>query len=200
VVALAVLMVLSIIGLIAAAVGGVDAGVLRDMSRPEYARGLITFLFAVVTIGSALLLIVSGLIGPGDDVSERKFQRGKEVLSLLLGVFGTIVGYYFGSSHTGGTPALRVSAIETLPSLTAAGTVITARALVAGGSPPYRYVITLDGGMGKEPQHVSENGVISERVTLGNSSPNKTHSIHLTVEDAIGQKTEAATTIEVPLK
>jgi hypothetical protein len=36
VVALAALMVLSIIALIAAAVGGVDAGVLRDMSRPEY--------------------------------------------------------------------------------------------------------------------------------------------------------------------
>jgi len=196
VVALAALMVLSIIALIAAAVGGVDAGVLRDMSRPEYARGLITFLFAVVTIGSALLLIVAGLIGSGDEVSDRKFQRGKEVLSLLLGVFGTIVGYYFGSTHAGAMAALRISGIEALPSVTAAGTVVSARALAAGGSPPYRYVITLDGGNGKETQQVSENGVISERITLPKEPRNKTHSLHLTVEDAVGQKAESATTIE----
>jgi hypothetical protein len=188
-------MVLSIIALIAAAVGGVDAGVLRDMSRQEYARGLITFLFAVVTIGSALLLIVAGLLGTGDEVSERKFQRGKEVLSLLLGVFGTIVGYYFGSTHAGATSTLRVSGIEALPSVTPAGDVVTARALVAGGSPPYRYVITLDGGSGKEAQHVSENGVISERVTLPTQTLNKAHNLHLAVEDAVGQKTETETTI-----
>ena len=193
-------MVLSIIALIAAAVGGVDAGVLRDMSRPEYARGLITFLFAVVTIGSALLLIVAGLIGAGDEVSERKFQRGKEVLSLLLGVFGTIVGYYFGSTHAGATAALRVSAIEALPSVTPSGTIISAKALVAGGSPPYRYVIVLDGGNGKETEHVSENGVISDRLTLPGASTTQAHSLHLTVEDAVGQKTETATTIEVPPK
>lgn len=197
-VALAALMVLSIIALIAAAVGGVDAGVLRDMSRPEYARGLITFLFAVVTIGSALLLIVTGLVGASDEVRERKFQRGKEVLSLLLGVFGTIVGYYFGSSHAGATATLRVSGIEALSSATPAGAVVTARALVAGGAPPYRYVITLDGGNGKEPQHVSENGVISERVALPN--PNRAHNLHLTIEDAVGQKAETATTIEAQPK
>ena len=53
------LLVGSVIALIAAAVLGLDRGVLQNMANPEYARGLITFLFAVVTIGSALLLIVA---------------------------------------------------------------------------------------------------------------------------------------------
>jgi len=58
-VVIAMLLVGSVIALIAAAVLGLDRGVLQNMANPEYARGLITFLFAVVTIGSALLLIVA---------------------------------------------------------------------------------------------------------------------------------------------
>ena len=82
------------------------------------------------------------------------------------------------------------------PSVTGSGTVVSARALAAGGSPPDRDVITLDGGNGKEPQHVSENGVTSERITLPKEPRNKAHGLHLTVEDAVGQKAEFATIIE----
>jgi hypothetical protein len=107
------------------------------MADREYARGLITFLFAVVTIGTALVLIVSALIGSEDSISEKQFQHGKEVFSLLLGVFGTIVGFYFGSTipSTASAP-LRVSALEVLPNTAVPGSVITTRPLVAGGVPP----------------------------------------------------------------
>ena len=29
---------------------------------------------------------------------KERFDRGKEVLSLLIGIFGTIIGFYFGSA------------------------------------------------------------------------------------------------------
>src|SRR5579871_2195222 len=64
---------------------GWDKGtLLRNMASIEYARGLITYLFAVVTIGTAVVLVVSALTYSSDPKSDEKFQRAKEILSLLL--------------------------------------------------------------------------------------------------------------------
>lgn len=40
------------------------------------------------------------------------FSVEKKYCRYCFGVFGTIVGYYFGSTHAGATAALRVSGIE----------------------------------------------------------------------------------------
>src|SRR5262245_5645685 len=92
------LIALAILGgtfvLIGAAILGKDSGVLARMSDSTFARGLITYLFTVVTVGTSVVLVVYSLtaaVAPED----RQFDRGKDVLSLLLGVFGTIVGFYF---------------------------------------------------------------------------------------------------------
>lgn len=73
------------------------------LSNKEVARGLITFLIAIATVGIALILAISTLViteGPDDD---KRFDRGKQVLSVLIGVLGTIVGFYFGSGESTGT-------------------------------------------------------------------------------------------------
>ncbi len=67
------------------------------IANVDYARGMITLLFAVGTVMIALLLTLSAIFLTGDDAKER-FDRGKEVLSLLIGIFGTIIGFYFGSA------------------------------------------------------------------------------------------------------
>jgi hypothetical protein len=72
VVLLAILLTASVTALITAAVFGIDKGVLRKMASPEYARGLITFLFARVTIGSALVLIVSGHVAEAKTGAAKK--------------------------------------------------------------------------------------------------------------------------------
>jgi len=109
VVVLAGIIVLSVLFLILCAIFGWDKGELQNMSRTDYARGLITYLFAVVTIGTAVVLVVSALTTSADDRHEKQFQRGKEILSLLLGVFGTIVGFCFGAEVSGssGTSGFR---------------------------------------------------------------------------------------------
>ena len=193
------LLVASVIGLIGAAVFGIDKGVLRDMASPEYARGLITFLFAVVTIGSSLVLIVSGLIGESGEISDKQFQRGKEVLSLLLGVFGTIVGYYFGSIHSTGTftTTLHVSGIDVVPGVLLPGGSVTIKALAAGGTSPYRYSIVFEESNAKPTLQVSENGVIAEQLTVPELQPGRSLHILLTVEDALGRKAETAKTVQI---
>ena len=72
VVLIAVLILLSVFVLIGSAIFGIDRGVLTGMSRIDFARGLITYLFAIVTIGTAVVLVVSGLTGLDDPHNDRR--------------------------------------------------------------------------------------------------------------------------------
>jgi hypothetical protein len=76
-----------------------DRAMLVELAEPGKARGLITFLFAVATVGIALVIVLAIFLSTGskEEVSER-FRMGKDILAVLIGVFGTIVGFYFGSA------------------------------------------------------------------------------------------------------
>jgi beta-lactam-binding protein with PASTA domain len=71
---------------------------LKQLSDKEVARGLITFLIAIATVGIAIILAISTLVLTEGDQGDKRFDRGKQVLSVLIGVLGTIVGFYFGAA------------------------------------------------------------------------------------------------------
>jgi hypothetical protein len=71
---------------------------LQKLADKEVARGLITFLIAIATVGIAIILAISTLVLTEGDAGDKRFDRGKQVLSVLIGVLGTIVGFYFGSA------------------------------------------------------------------------------------------------------
>jgi hypothetical protein len=73
-------------------------GFLTKLADKEVARGLITFLIAITTVGVAIILAISTLVLTEGDAGDKRFDRGKQVLSILIGVLGTIVGFYFGSA------------------------------------------------------------------------------------------------------
>jgi hypothetical protein len=86
-----------VLGLIVYGITEKDQEFLTSLSKKEVARGLITFLIAITTVGIAMILAISTLVlAPGDD-GDKRFDRGKQILSVLIGVLGTIVGFYFGS-------------------------------------------------------------------------------------------------------
>lgn len=142
VVALAFTMLLAIVLLIGATVLGLDKGLLlTKMGKVDFARGLITYLFAVVTIGTAVVMVVSALTGPESPEHRRSFQRGKEILSLLLGVFGTIVGFYFGSEVAGNAQPAEEAIVKIVPlrlssTSVLSGTDFTVFTYVTGGRAP----------------------------------------------------------------
>jgi hypothetical protein len=74
-----------------------DQKFLTNLANKEVARGLITFLIAIGTAGIAIILAISTLVLTEGDAGDKRFDRGKQVLSVLIGVLGTIVGFYFGS-------------------------------------------------------------------------------------------------------
>jgi len=68
--------------------------ILWDLSDPGVARGLITLLFSIATVWVVMLLALTAISDKSDD---EKFRRGKDILTVLVGIFGTIIGYYFGA-------------------------------------------------------------------------------------------------------
>lgn len=152
------------------------SSILAQLQEQAYARGLITFIFTLGTLGIALTLVGSALFSSADD---NKFRRAREVFSVLAGVLGTIVGFYFGSTgNEGPRPTLApVRIVE-------AGDALQLSAFVNGGTPPYEYDIDLNGTSLKSDE-TSKDGWIAER--LGKAPELKGE---LRVKDAKGQAVE----------
>ena len=72
---------------------------LDSLTNTETARGLITFLVVFTTVSIALILTLYTLISSSSDQHINDcFGYGKEVLTALIGILGTILGFYYGSS------------------------------------------------------------------------------------------------------
>jgi hypothetical protein len=96
----AAIFVLATIGLVVLGFGILQTqGIVDKISQIGYARGLITYILAIGTVAVALVLVVSALLGT--DASKGSFDRGKEILTVMIGIFGTILGFYFGQASSG---------------------------------------------------------------------------------------------------
>jgi len=112
-----------------------DSAVIRRLTDPPFARGLITFIISVATIGLAFVLVCESFSATKDDqLFDERFRRAREILALLMGIMGTIVGFYFGSAQQGNVGPLGIAEIKA-----ADKQLLT---YVSGGSPPYRYSIS----------------------------------------------------------
>jgi hypothetical protein len=185
---------LGVLFLLGMAILDLDKGrVLVGMGKAQFARGLITYLFAVVTIGTAVVLVLSALLG----TDKEKFDRGKEVLGLLLGVFGTMVGFYFASeltrAETAGT--LLVSSVLVTPQEAAPGATLKVTAFVRGGTPPYRFATTLDELPATYSELARPDGWIVKDFQLRASTGIGLQTLTLGVQDMSGEKVSAQTFI-----
>ena len=186
--------VMSVIALVSAATLGVDHGVLKSMGDTAFARGLITYLFAIVTIGTAVVLVMSTVVvgTDGSQAADNRFQHGKEILSLLLGVFGTIVGFYFGQSQNPAAAAVKVSPIYVEQTAAKPGDTVTLRAYVSEGKPPYRFTVAVGSADPSASKPVSNTGWINEPVSM----PKEKTEVTLTVTDTGGSKTDQKIQLE----
>ena len=188
-------MLLAIVLLIGASTLGLDKGlVLSKMGQVEFARGLITYLFAVVTIGTAVVLVVSALTTEETPAHERRFERGKEILALLLGVFGTIVGFYFGSAVSTSGPAgeslITVVPIHLSSTTVAPGAPFNLTTYVTGGKAPYKFATGYDDDAVKPGEPVEASGWIFKTVTAPSPAAQKPVTLHMLVQDVDGHSTD----------
>jgi hypothetical protein len=196
VVLFSVLMLLGVLVLLGAAILGRDSGVLERMSEVRYARGVITYLFAVVTIGTAVVLVVSVLTQTG--AAGQNFTEAKDILGLLLGIFGTIVGFYFGQENTKvQTDATKLTAsINAIGAEALAGQPIMTASFAHGGKPPYTYSLRF----GEEDQGAGtfeKNGWLLKEVLAPSTPADQPKQLALTVTDVSGSTARAVSTILV---
>ncbi|MBL8810745.1 MAG: hypothetical protein JNM43_11255 [Planctomycetaceae bacterium] len=113
----------AIVVLLALAIGPTLTGSLTGINNTEYARGLITLVFSGGTMLIAILLTLFVITSESTE-ADKRFTQGKEVLTLLIGVFGTILGFYFGkaeASQEGPSPAVEIRTPEAAPQPQKAG-------------------------------------------------------------------------------
>lgn len=164
--------------------------ILVAIASVEVARGLITFLIAFITIVIALILAVTPFTSKEQDYKER-FALSKEVLTTLIGVLGTIVGFYFGSAPVvqQDLQAIRTSPIIISNEQPKSGEIITIMSLVTGGTPPYVYSTTFN------PPNIIEDidtgtstdGVIQQSILISSPiSSNTDVTFQIDIEDSAG--------------
>jgi len=164
---------------------------LQELAKFDTARGVITFLIAFSTVSIALVLVISTIVLEKSDENDQRFDHGKQVLTVLIGVLGTIVGFYFASDNKGANgPTITSSSITSA----IAGTPYTSLTLTEnGGTAPFKWTVKPE--LPKDLV-VSEAGVISGTpakaasdtaytfTVLDANSKSDSKSLHLEVKPA----------------
>ncbi len=92
----ALMVIFAIVGLVF--LGGVLMLIYTNaVPTQEAARNVITLVVSVGTISLAIILVLAVLLQE-DPSAMARFEKGKEVLTILVGILGTIVGFYFGAA------------------------------------------------------------------------------------------------------
>ncbi|OJV16424.1 MAG: hypothetical protein BGO21_26365 [Dyadobacter sp. 50-39] len=116
---------------------------LQKLNDIETARGAITYLITVTTLSMAALLMLAVIMTGGKDLDKR-FALGKEIFTMLVGVLGTIVGFYFGTSDKGELEVSNRSvSVDTLRVSRRPDRIIVS-GRITGGEPPFVYSINSD--------------------------------------------------------
>lgn len=175
---------------------------LSDIAKPELARGLITFLFAFSTIAIFILVAIATFWMDKEEVKER-FASAKDLITILIGVLGTILGFYFGAADEPHTrSALLAANVATSSPQVRVGDKVSVTGIVLGGVGPYDLNIAFTpstSGGGLTPIDVKgfAGGRFAHEVAIANDFQPSLIGYRVTVRDANGTLTSADGAIRV---
>jgi hypothetical protein len=168
------------VGLLAAII--FDAPIIGRLGDPAFTRGLITWIISMSTIGIAFVLIYQAFFAV--DSSDDRFRRAREIFTGLMGVLGTIVGFYFGSAEKSGL-TFEVAEIRFADK--------QLMTHISGGARPYRYSITSTDKNFPPIKKISEDGWIIE---TQEQTPKPGTTITIEATDSKDQK--ASRKLDIP--
>jgi hypothetical protein len=176
-----------------------DSSFLDRVKDPDAARGLLTFLFGFTTISLFILIAITTFWM--NDFKER-FDKAKDLLMVMIGIFGTIIGFYYGSlGNRSGVQALSLVNATDVSTGIKPGDSFTIIATATGGKAPLKYDIVLSDPKGS-PQIAElslknqpvKDGVIRQPITIpvGPSGP---VNYTVTAIDADGAQLQSVGTV-----
>jgi len=151
---------------------------------------MITFVVSVITVGIGLFLVLGSAFISGSKDLDKRFAFGKDVFTILVGVLGTVMGFYYGQAAAGGANAnanvnantnannqvvaqtLQISAPQANPTAPKVNTDFTVTATISGGEGPFIYTVTFDNPSAITNPAVdvtSDTANISRKFTLANT-------------------------------
>jgi hypothetical protein len=172
------------------------------ISKADEARGLITFLFSFTTIALFILVAITTFWMDSVEV-EARFNKAKDLLTIMIGIFGTILGFYYGSlSNVAGAPNPTELSLTNfgVPSVAVApGDKTTIGATVSGGKLPLKYDVLFSdptGGADATGLNIKDQQIKDNKVAQAISIPSamKAPSLLnyvLVIRDANGNQTQA---------
>jgi hypothetical protein len=86
-------------------------------------------ILSTITFGGALLL---GALFSAEGTFDERFRRAREIFLVFSGIFGTVLGFYFGAGESR-APQLGVAAMRSDATIVA---------FVTGGTSPYKVTVT----------------------------------------------------------
>lgn len=183
--------------------GVLTGGLLEFLSSISGARGLITFLIAIGTIAIAVILTLASVIMEASDTEalKERLSKGKEILTVLVGVLGTIVGFYF-ANNTDDSPGGKVTvAVVDVPKEVTIGKdkEFEVLAITTGGTLPYDStpIITVSGKGVAGEGTVNEQGVIKAKFKVADDATPGAISLVVGVRDKAGKTASAKSEINV---
>jgi hypothetical protein len=98
---------------------------------------------------------------------EERFARAKDLLTVVIGILGTILGFYFGSISEGENRAnaLNIANVGVSSPVAQPSSTVKVSATILGGAPPYTYSIQFADPTGAT--NTSAMTVISETSDTG---------------------------------
>jgi len=159
--------------------------IINQMASIKHARGLITFILAIGTMTIALLVTIGALMGRDKEAKDR-FYRAKEILTILIGIMGTIVGYYYGTQIDTDTVPAKIAIENPHLSVRIAKPAdeIILTTMVTGGKPIYNYKIAFTPKTIKEIKGKSDpRGWIQAKIKAAEVKEKTDVKYTLSVED-----------------
>jgi len=157
----------------------------------DAARVMLATMFAIGTLGMAFALML-GVFLSTDTKMELKdrFGLALQAFTPLVGIVGTVLGFYFGTNLTAPVDPLTIVDV-TVPSLKVPSTEkTTLTVLVQGGKGPWVY--TLDFGTNEIPkiQRTLNVPFLRETVAVPSVRKDTAMGVKVTVNDALGKSAE----------
>lgn len=186
------LMIIAVVIILLMALGVSSDEFLLRLEDTHFARGLVTYLFAVGIIGLFFIVAIGSLTA--GEAGDEQFSRGKDLLALLIGIFGTILGFYFGSN--GPDMPLRpvLKAVMVSPEQPTSGQTVRLTTAVEGGAPPYVYRIewTTPDGKTEFTEQESKDGSLDYELRMPTTASDTTVPYEIEVTDAAGRRSTSS--------
>lgn len=180
--------------------GITNTGFFSSLAQVDQARGLITFLIAIIAGSVILLTAINIFLADGASFANR-FSAAKDLVTIVMGVLGTILGFYFGSST--GDRAMSIADVRPANySVVSPGDRIEISANVRGGTGPFKYDVLLSDAagnpvMGGVTNQSTEADAIRQSITVPSVAKTSTITASLLVRDSRGLQARGSTFLTI---